>query len=92
MTSLSPLNSASATIEEEAAVSFALTELLKGAGAKPPRLKVEGVNADSRAILPGEAFFAVPGLHTHGDAHAAPLFLSPTDPERARRHGRTRGG
>jgi len=51
-------------------VSFALTELLKGAGSKPPRLKVEGVNADSRAIKPGEVFFAVPGLHTHGDAFA----------------------
>ena len=52
-------------------MSFALTELLKGAGSKSPRLKVEGVNADSRAIKPGEAFFAIPGLHTHGDAFAA---------------------
>jgi len=52
-------------------VSFALTELLQGAGSKPPRLTVEGVNADSRAIRPGEVFFAIPGLHTHGDAFAA---------------------
>jgi len=52
-------------------VSFALTELLKGAGSKSPRLTVEGVNADSRAIKPGEVFFAIPGLHTHGDAFAA---------------------
>ncbi|MGN6684732.1 MAG: UDP-N-acetylmuramoyl-L-alanyl-D-glutamate--2,6-diaminopimelate ligase [Devosia sp.] len=52
-------------------MSFALPELLKGTGAKAPRLKVEGVNADSRSIKPGEAFFAVPGLHTHGDAFAA---------------------
>ena len=52
-------------------MSFALTELLKGAGSKSPRLKVEGVNADSRAIKPGEVFFAIPGLHTHGDAFAA---------------------
>ncbi|WP_291304795.1 MULTISPECIES: UDP-N-acetylmuramoyl-L-alanyl-D-glutamate--2,6-diaminopimelate ligase [unclassified Devosia] len=52
-------------------MSFALAELLKGTGARPPRLKVEGVNADSRAIRPGEAFFAIPGLHTHGDAFAA---------------------
>lgn len=52
-------------------MSFALTELLQGAGKKSPRLKVEGVNADSRAIKPGEAFFAVPGLHTHGDAFAS---------------------
>lgn len=52
-------------------MSFALTELLKGTGSKSPRLKVEGVNADSRHIKPGEVFFAVPGLHTHGDAFAA---------------------
>ena len=52
-------------------MSFALTELLKGTASKLPRLKVEGVNADSRRIKPGEAFFAVPGLHTHGDAFAA---------------------
>jgi UDP-N-acetylmuramoyl-L-alanyl-D-glutamate--2,6-diaminopimelate ligase len=60
-----------AELIEEADVSFALTELLKGAGSKSPRLQVEGVNADSRAIKPGEAFFAIPGLHTHGDAFAA---------------------
>ena len=65
-----PLNSTSA-IEEEPPVSFVLPELLKGTGSKPPRLKVEGVNADSRAIKPGEVFFAIPGLHTHGDAFAA---------------------
>ena len=52
-------------------MSFAITKLLKGTGSKAPRLTVEGVNADSRAIRPGEAFFAVPGLHTHGDAFAA---------------------
>jgi UDP-N-acetylmuramoyl-L-alanyl-D-glutamate--2,6-diaminopimelate ligase len=57
-------------IEEEPAVSFALKELLAGTGAKAPRLSVEGVNADSRAVLPGEAFFAVPGTKTHGDAFA----------------------
>ncbi len=52
-------------------MSFALAELLEGAGAGLPRLKVEGVNADSRAIRPGEVFFAIPGLRTHGDAFAA---------------------
>ncbi|OJX50644.1 UDP-N-acetylmuramoyl-L-alanyl-D-glutamate--2,6-diaminopimelate ligase [Devosia sp. 66-22] len=52
-------------------MSFALAELLEGAGAALPRLKVEGVNADSRAIRPGEVFFAIPGLKTHGDAFAA---------------------
>lgn len=52
-------------------MSFALKELLKGAAANAPRLKVEGINADSREIRPGEAFFAIPGLKTHGDAFAA---------------------
>ena len=65
------MNSASATIEEDPPVSFALTELLKGMGAPATRLRVEGVNADSRRVGPGEAFFAIPGLHTHGDAFAA---------------------
>jgi UDP-N-acetylmuramoyl-L-alanyl-D-glutamate--2,6-diaminopimelate ligase len=51
-------------------VAFALKELLAGTDVKAPRLSVEGINADSRAILPGEAFFAVPGLRTHGDAFA----------------------
>ncbi len=52
-------------------MSFALTELLKGTGAPATPLRVEGVNADSRRVGPGEAFFAIPGLHTHGDAFAA---------------------
>ena len=52
-------------------MSFALTKLLKGTGSRAPKLTVEGVNADSRAIRAGEAFFAVPGLRTHGDAFAA---------------------
>lgn len=52
-------------------MSFALAELLKGAGAKSPPLRVEGINADSRAVRPGEAFFALPGLRTHGNAFAA---------------------
>ena len=52
-------------------MSFALEELLKGAGSKSPRLEVEGVNADSRAIKAGEVFFAVPGLHVHGNEFAA---------------------
>ncbi len=50
-------------------MSFALADLLEDAGA--PALDVTGVNADSRAIRPGEAFFAVPGTRTHGDAFAA---------------------
>jgi UDP-N-acetylmuramoyl-L-alanyl-D-glutamate--2,6-diaminopimelate ligase len=35
-----------------------------------PVLEVEGVNADSRAIAPGEAFFALPGTRVHGDSFA----------------------
>lgn len=30
-----------------------------------------GIQADSRRIAPGDAFFALPGTRTHGDAHAA---------------------
>jgi UDP-N-acetylmuramoyl-L-alanyl-D-glutamate--2,6-diaminopimelate ligase len=71
MPTLSLLNSASVLVEELPPVSFALTELLKGTARRLPRLKVEGVNADSRAIKPGEVFFAIPGLHTHGDAFAS---------------------
>ena len=52
-------------------MSFALSELLEGAGVAAPQLEVEGVNADSRSIQPGEAFFAIPGLRTHGDAFTA---------------------
>src|SRR5436190_675593 len=44
---------------------FALKDLLNGAGGG---LAVAGINADSRAILPGEAFFALPGVKVHGDA------------------------
>jgi UDP-N-acetylmuramoyl-L-alanyl-D-glutamate--2,6-diaminopimelate ligase len=53
-------------------VPFALTELLKGAGAPSvPAIEVEGINADSRAIGRGEAFFALPGTRVHGDGFAA---------------------
>ncbi|HEY0919959.1 UDP-N-acetylmuramoyl-L-alanyl-D-glutamate--2,6-diaminopimelate ligase [Devosia sp.] len=53
-------------------MSFALADLLAGAvGKRPPDLAVEGINADSRAIAPGEAFFALPGTRVHGNAFAA---------------------
>jgi UDP-N-acetylmuramoyl-L-alanyl-D-glutamate--2,6-diaminopimelate ligase len=71
MTSLSPPSFADAILEETPPVPFALAELLKGAGAEAPPLTVEGINADSRAIQPGDAFFATPGLRTHGDAFAS---------------------
>lgn len=51
---------------------FALTDLLKGTGASSvPALEVEGINADSRAIVDGEAFFALPGTRVHGDGFAS---------------------
>ena len=51
---------------------FPLTELLKGTGAATvPALEVEGINSDSRAIGPGEAFYALPGTRVHGDSFAA---------------------
>ena len=53
-------------------MSFALAELLEGAvGRRPPALQVEGINADSRTIGPGEAFFALPGTRVHGNRFAA---------------------
>jgi UDP-N-acetylmuramoyl-L-alanyl-D-glutamate--2,6-diaminopimelate ligase len=53
-------------------LSFALAELLEGAvGKRPPSLQVEGINADSRAIRPGEVFFALPGTRAHGNGFAA---------------------
>jgi UDP-N-acetylmuramoyl-L-alanyl-D-glutamate--2,6-diaminopimelate ligase len=48
-------------------VPFALAELLRGSYANTHGLEVTGVNADSRAIQPGEAFFAVPGTRVHGN-------------------------
>jgi UDP-N-acetylmuramoyl-L-alanyl-D-glutamate--2,6-diaminopimelate ligase len=69
MTTLSRPSSASALAEED--VPFVLDDLLKGEGGVAARVEVAGVSADSRTIQPGEAFFAVPGLHTHGDAFAA---------------------
>ncbi len=51
-------------------MSFALRTLLEDAGRRVPDVMVEGVNADSREIGAGEAFFAVPGTRVHGDAFA----------------------
>ncbi len=49
-------------------MSFALAELLEGAvGKRPPELQVEGISADSRAVRPGEVFFALPGTQVHGN-------------------------
>ena len=50
---------------------FALADLLRGSFAKARGLEVSGINADSRLVEPGDAFFAMPGLKTHGDAHIA---------------------
>jgi UDP-N-acetylmuramoyl-L-alanyl-D-glutamate--2,6-diaminopimelate ligase len=48
-------------------VPFALAELLRGSYANTGGLEVTGVNADSRTVTRGEAFFAVPGTKVHGD-------------------------
>ena len=51
-------------------MSFVLADLL--ADSRPRlALRVTGINADSRAIGAGDAFFALPGSNAHGDAFAA---------------------
>ena len=69
-------------------VSFALADLLKGSYARPGDIDVTGVNADSRAVSPGEAFFAIPGRSVHGIAFAgeavrrgAAVIVSDREPE-----------
>ncbi|RYE54181.1 MAG: hypothetical protein EOP18_07905, partial [Rhizobiaceae bacterium] len=72
MMNLSRRRSAEALPEGSEDLPFALKELLKGAGARGvPVLDVEGVNADSRSVATGEAFFALPGMRVHGDSFAA---------------------
>jgi UDP-N-acetylmuramoyl-L-alanyl-D-glutamate--2,6-diaminopimelate ligase len=57
--------------KETAGVSASLAELLAGSGARKANFDVEGISADSRSISAGEAFFALPGTHAHGDSFAA---------------------
>ncbi len=54
-------------------MSHLLADLLAGSAAaeKIENVRVTGVNADSRAIAFGEAFFALPGHATHGDNFSA---------------------
>lgn len=52
-------------------LEFSLNDLLKGEVRGDVAVKVKGVNADSRAIGPGDAFFALPGTRQHGGAYAA---------------------
>ena len=51
---------------------YALSKLIEGvAHAGPvPVLDVEGINADSRLIGAGEAFFALPGARGHGNIYS----------------------
>ncbi len=54
-------------------MSFSLPELLEGfvdAGAVEA-VSIAGVTSDSRQITTGDAFFALPGSHAHGDAYCA---------------------
>jgi UDP-N-acetylmuramoyl-L-alanyl-D-glutamate--2,6-diaminopimelate ligase len=52
---------------------YSLTDLLEGAKATIPAglPHVIGINADSRAIVAGEVFFALPGANMHGDGFVA---------------------
>ncbi len=72
MTILSQSNFARSATEGIEDLPLSLSELLEGSqAAAVPALEVAGVNADSRAIGPGEVFFAVPGTRAHGDQFAA---------------------
>jgi UDP-N-acetylmuramoyl-L-alanyl-D-glutamate--2,6-diaminopimelate ligase len=70
MLTLSRSNSADAVAEGSQDVPFALADLLRGSYTKASRLEVTGVNADSRTIEAGEAFFALPGTKAHGEVFA----------------------
>lgn len=50
-------------------MSLSVTQLLEGSGARPKKGlgTVFGLNSDSRAIEPGDVFFALPGLKHHGN-------------------------
>lgn len=52
-------------------MSLSVTQLLEGSGARPKKglAPVFGINSDSRAIEPGDVFFALPGVNTHGIEH-----------------------
>ncbi|MGN6103175.1 MAG: UDP-N-acetylmuramoyl-L-alanyl-D-glutamate--2,6-diaminopimelate ligase [Devosia sp.] len=61
----------SSSRRKEAPDVFSLAALLEDSGAAPAAdLRVAGLNADSRAIAPGDVFFALPGSREHGDAFA----------------------
>lgn len=51
--------------------SKSLRELLAGTGAVAPDPAVSDLTLDSRAVRPGAAFVAVPGLRSHGISFAA---------------------
>lgn len=48
-----------------------LRELLAGTGAVAPDLAIADLTLDSRAVRPGAAFVALPGLRSHGISFAA---------------------
>lgn len=52
-------------------MSLSVTQLLEGSGARPKKGlgAIFGLNSDSRRIEPGDIFFALPGLKTHGNDH-----------------------
>ena len=52
-------------------MAYALNDLLQGQGGTGPDLMVQDITADSRAVTPGTAFFALPGTRVHGNDFAA---------------------
>ncbi|MFC5264151.1 UDP-N-acetylmuramoyl-L-alanyl-D-glutamate--2,6-diaminopimelate ligase [Kribbella qitaiheensis] len=88
-----------AAIRPQRTVPVGLAELARTAGAHVPTdisdVSVTGVSLDSRSILPGDLYAALPGAITHGagfsaNAHAAGAVAILTDPageERARATG-----
>lgn len=94
-----PAGGAVAAIRPRQTIPVALADLARIAGSPPPGdgegNAVTGVSLDSRSVLPGDLYAALPGTVTHGaafaaNAHAAGALAVLTDPageERARATG-----
>ncbi|MFK4085857.1 UDP-N-acetylmuramoyl-L-alanyl-D-glutamate--2,6-diaminopimelate ligase [Kribbella sp. NPDC020789] len=85
-----------AAIRPRHAVPVALSDLafLVGAAAPDRPVEITGVTLDSRSVLPGDLYAALPGANTHGAAFAAKAAEAGavavlTDPAGAERAGQT---
>src|SRR5215217_4001100 len=91
-----------AAIRPQRTVPVALADLARIAGAEPPAgdstpagILVTGISLDSRSILPGDLYAALPGAVTHGAAFtpaagavgAAAVLTDPAGADRARATG-----